>query len=321
MNVFHSLYLSVECETLTGSTHDGTRVKHLFRASLMSGEEKKVEEPSCHRLMHTTMDKHDDVIVLARNEGMEVQQVGPSTVTTTSEPKPLPQQQHLSVLCSDRGLFFAQSYEEKIDHLENELSELSFELNRISERKNEIRRMYPQRTTSKTKASKRNEESNSPDEYSEGLSLLLTDLLDDSYCQGNEKMVRDDPSEVLVSSPSLAANKFGSVGSDIDDDLSELLADKFMSQRGISEKNESRPPDKEKADGIGRRRKLGKQKSERERRAEEFDAVFLNSEITVEIPIQSKPIPKKRRNTAPKKGTLDDLLQVSPRHNFYGDSR
>lgn len=267
------------------------------------------------------MDKHDDVFEVVRNYDTVIQQQNLSTLTMPLEQKPLPQQQHSSVLCSDRGLFFAQSYEEKIDHLENELSELSFELNRISGRKKGIRRMYPSRTTSKTKTPKLDDESHSSDETSAGLSMLLTDLLDDSYSQGNEEMARDDHSELLASSRSLAAIKYASEGSDVDDDLSELLADKFLAGRGISGNKETQLPDKVKGDNKDRRRKIGKQKSERERRAVEFDAVFLNSEITVEIPIQAKPIPKKRRNVTLKKGTLDDLLQVSPRQNFFGDSR
>lgn len=225
--------------------------------------------------------------------------------------------------CSDQGLFFALSYEEKISRMEIELSELSTELQRLSGKKKKSRKAYP--WANKKQVSQTRRATASGDESSEGMqtltssadfTLVLAELLGDSAV--DEPLLSgsgDDLSELLADSR--VHRTIDAYNNKCEkDDLSELLAGKCQ---GIDDVNVSKNlgnRDQQKLERNHRRRRKSGRKEDRDRRAEEFDAVFLNNEIIIEIPAEPKPIPKKRRNPAHKKtSSLDNTLQVEPRQS------
>jgi hypothetical protein len=233
------------------------------------------------------------------------------------------QDEYQSVRCSDQGLFFALSYEEKIGRMEIELSELCTELQRLSGRKKETRKAYP--WASKKQASQTRRATVSGDESSEGkqtstssadLTLLLAALLGDSASDEHQLSGSGDDLSELLADSRVHGPIYASHNDCEKDDLSELLADKYQGIHDVDLSKTLGNRGKQEGERKDWRRRKSGRKEDRDRRAEEFDAVFLNNEIIIEIPAEPKPIPKKRRNPAHKKNfSLDNTLNVEPRQS------
>ena len=231
--------------------------------------------------------------------------------------KPVVKDHSLDGSLTDQGIFLNQSYEDKISYLENELSLLSTELLRLSgRRKNGARSLL------QAKCKGRNLEANraahSGDDSSDGLSLLLSDMLNDSANELEQESSRDDLSELLADSLRNHGPRHASPATIVTDDLSELLAEKFrkMDHNDISTSQGIRVPprfENKKRKGDDRRKERRQRRKALQRRAEELEALFLSSEISIEIPSEPEPIlPMKTVSSAyTMKGTLNNLLQVS----------